>query len=506
MPHRGLVRRTRRATRNHPPKIPSNPKMRFPLLALTASLLLATGCRVAAPTGPTAGPALPLIFTKARATADTLNAGRQLWRQFFQDSALTALVDTALGRNLDLQIALQRVEAARATYLARRGALLPTVAATASAGADRYGRYTLNGVGNYDTNFSPNIDGQRRIPESVTPEFFVGLRSSWEIDLWGKLRSRRQAAYLRVMASEQGRHLVTTTVVSEVARFYYQLLTADSQLATLERNSALQREALGLMRVLQENGRANSLAVQQFEAQALRTESLAHEARQRVAEAEAGLNQLLGRYDGAITRGRPLPAQVLPARLGAGMPATALLRRPDVRQAELELQAGRADVEAARAAFLPALTLTPYVGLSSFRASALLDPASLAYGALAGLTGPLLNRAQYRADYRLAVAGSYENYFRYQQALQTGFREVVTGLRGLENYRAAAAARQREVAVLTTAVATSNELFVVGYATYLEVITAQRSVLEAELSLADARQAQLLQSVQLYRALGGGWE
>ena len=480
--------------------------MRFPFLALTTSLLLATSCRVAAPADPAAGPAMPGIFTKARATADTLNAGRKPWRQFFQDSALTALVDTALRQNLDLQVALQRVEAARATLLARRGALLPTVAGAASAGADRYGRYTLNGVGNYDTNFSPNIDGQRRIPEGFTPDFFVGLRSSWEIDLWGKLRSRRKAAYLRVMASEQGRHLVTTTVVSEVARYYYQLLTADSQLAALNRNATLQRQALVLMRVQKQAGRATELAVQQFEAQTLRTESLAFEARQRVAEAEASLNQLLGRYGGAITRGRPLPSQVLPARLGAGMPATALLRRPDVRQAELELQAGRADVDAARAAFLPSLTLTPYLGFNSFRASTLFDPASLAYGALAGLTGPLLNRAQYRADYRVAVAGSYENYYRYQQALQTGFREVVTGLQGLENYRAAAAARQREVQVLTTAVATSNELFVAGYASYLEVITAQRSVLEAELSLADARQAQLLQSVQLYRALGGGWE
>lgn len=197
---------------------------------------------------------------------------------------------------------------------------------------------------------------------------------------------------------------------------------------------------------------------------------------------------------------------MLPARLGAGVPAAALLRRPDVRQAELELQAARADVDAARAAFLPSLTLTPYVGFNSFRAGALFNPASLAYGALAGLAGPVLNRAHFKADYRLAVAGNFEQYYRFQQSLQTGFREVVNGLRGLENYRAAAAARQQEVVLLTRAVATSNELFVAGYATYLEVITAQRSVLEAELSLAESRQTQLQQSVALYRALGGGWE
>jgi outer membrane protein TolC len=294
--------------------------------------------------------------------------------------------------------------------------------------------------------------------------------------------------------------------VAEVARLYYELLTADNQLTVLERNFALQQEALGLMRIQKRAGRATELAVQQFAAQVARTESLGHEARQRVTEAENGLNLLLGRYPRPITRGLPLPGQVLPERLRAGVPAKALLRRPDVRQAELELQATRADVDAARAAFLPSLTLTPYVGFNSYRTSTLFDPASLAYGALAGLTGPLLNRAQFRADYRLAAAGSYEAYYRYQQSLQTGFREVVNGLQGLENYRAAAAARQKEVALLTKAVATSNKLFVAGYATYLEVITAQRSVLEAELSLAESRHSQLLQSVSLYRALGGGWQ
>ena len=480
--------------------------MRLLSFFLLSLIILTTGCRVAAPAEPVAGPAVPAAFPQATPPADTLSTGARPWRQFFQDPALAALIDTALRQNLDLQVAVQRVEVAQAQYLARRGALLPSVSAGGSAGLDRYGRYTLNGVGNYDTNLSSNLDGRQRIPGPLTPEFFLGLRSSWEIDLWGKLRRRRQAAYLRVLASGQGRNLVVTNVVAEVARLYYELLTADNQLAVLRRNIALQRKALGLMRIQKQAGRATELAVQQFAAQALRTESLSSEARQRITEAETGLNQLLGRYPRPITRGPALPGQVLPARLGAGVPTTALLRRPDVRQAELDLQAARADVDAARAAFLPSLTLTPYVGLNAFRASLLLDPASVVYGALAGLAGPVLNRAQFKADYRQAIAGNFEAHYRYQQALQTGFREVVNGLQGLENYRASAAFRQQEVALLTNAVATANELFVAGYASYLEVITAQRSVLEAELSLAEARQAQLLQSVGLYRALGGGWQ
>ena len=480
-----------------------------PLLAAFFSfnlLLLAAGCRVAAPTGPVAAPGAPKTFTQTPLT-DTVSVGATPWRQFFQDPALAGLIDTALQQNLDLRMAVQRVEVFQAQYLARRGALLPTVMAGGTGGLDRYGKYTMTGVGNYDTNLSQNINGNQRVPTTLTPDLFVGLRSSWEIDMWGKLRSRRKAAYLRVLGSEQGRNLVVTNVVADVARAYYELLTLDNQLATLLRNTRFQQEGLRLIRVQKEAGRVTELAVQQFAAQALRTESLAYGVRQRITETETGLNQLMGRYPQPIRRGPTLPNQQgLPTRLGAGLPATALLRRPDVRQAELELQASSAEIDAARAAFLPSLTLTPYVGLNAFRTSLLLDPGSVVLGAVAGLAGPVLNRAQVRADYRQAVASNYQGYYRYQQTLQTGFREVVVGLQGLENFRAVVDLRAREVAQLQSAVATSNELFVAGYASYLEVITAQRSVLEAELSLADARQAQLLQSVNLYRALGGGWQ
>jgi multidrug efflux system outer membrane protein len=479
--------------------------LRF-ITLFTVLTMLAAGCRVATPADPVASPAAPKTFSKNATPTDTLSAGATPWRQFFRDSALVGLIDTALRQNLDVRIALTRIETFQAQYLARRGALFPTVSATGTGALDRYGKYTLNGVGNYDTNLSQNIDGRQRIPGPLVPDLFVGLRSSWEIDLWGKLRSRRKAAYVRVLSSEQGRNLVVTNLVADVARAYYELLTLDSQLATLERNARFQEEGLRLTKVQKQAGRVTELAVQQFAAQALRTQSLAYETRQRIIETEANLNQLLGRYPQPIRRSRLLPNQSLPASLSAGLPSTALLRRPDVRQAEFELQATRADIDAARAAFLPSLTLTPYVGLNAFRTNLLLDPGSVVYGAVGGLAGPILNRAQYRADLRQAVAANYESYYRYQQALQTGFREVVVGLQGLENFRAAADLRAREVAQLRSAVATSNELFIAGYASYLEIITAQRSVLEAELSLADARQAQLLQSVNLYRALGGGWQ
>jgi multidrug efflux system outer membrane protein len=466
-------------------------------VALLALGLLG-GCTAVAPVvvspRATAGPS---TFTSVANVADTASVAQLSWQKFFADSALVALIDTALRANPDQLIAVQRVEQARAGLVAARGALLPMVSVGGVATIDKFADYS--GVGNTDTN-----DG-RRLP-SLVPDLFLGFRSSWEIDLWGKLRQRRQAAFVRVLASEQGRRLVQTALVAQVASLYYELLTYDNQLAVLGKNRVLQERAVQIVKLQKLGGRATELAVQQFIAQLLRTRSLEVEAQQRIAATENTLNRLLGRYPQPIRRGRALSAQAVPAAVSAGLPAAMLLRRPDVQQAELELVASRADVAAARAAFLPALTLSPYLGVNAYSPALLLQaPGSLVYGLLGGLSAPLLNRSLFKADYRRAAAQQQAAYWNCQKAIQTGFEEVTTDLRGLENYRQAADLRQQEVAALTRAVAVSNTLYSASYANYLEVVTAQRSVLDAELNLTAARRQQFLLLIDLYRALGGGW-
>jgi NodT family efflux transporter outer membrane factor (OMF) lipoprotein len=482
----------------------TGPHARRAFAAATSVLLLALGaCQITAPhTYPAAAP-LPSTYGYP-AVGDSTSIGDLPWRTFFADRTLIGLIDTALQQNLDLRQASQRVEQARANVLERRAALLPSVNATTTAGYDRYGRYTMTGVGNYDTNLSQNIDGNQQVPTGITPDYFVGLRSTWEVDLWGRLRSLRNAAQGRLLASEQGRQLVVTGIVAEVANNYYELLTLDNQLATLQRNLLLQERALEITKVQKLAGRATELAVQQFQAQVLRTRSLAFETRQRVTETENQLNQLLGRYPRRIARPAELAEVQVPARLLAGVPARLVLRRPDVRQAELNLAANGADLDAARAAFLPALTLTPYAGINAFRASLLFEPSSIVAGILGGLSAPILNRRALRAQRNRATAASLETYFAYQQTLQTSVREVTNSLRGVANYDSAVVLRRQEVVILRRAVETASLLQYTGYATYLEIITAQRSVLDAELSLAELRRTQLLQAVALYRALGGG--
>ena len=466
-------------------------------LALGGLLLFLASCTASLPlvTQPRTT-AVPAAFQNP--AADTAAIARLSWQQFFADSALVSLIDTALRANPDLGIALQRVEQARAGLLAARGALLPQVGAGVATSFDKFADYS--GVGNSDTN-----DGLRQLP-SIVPDLFVGFRSTWEIDLWGKLRSRRKAAYARLLATEQGRRLVQTSLVAQVASLYYELLTYDNQLAVLEKNRAYQERALEVVKIQKLGGRATELAVQQFAAQLLRTRSLAAESRQRIAASENTLNRLLGRYPQPIRRGRALTAQTVPAAVSAGLPATMLLRRPDVQQAELQLTAARADVAAARAAFLPSLTLAPYLGINAYTPSLLLStPGSLAYGLLAGVAAPVLNRSAVRAGYARSAAEQRAAYLGYQKTIQIGFEEVTTNLRGLENYREVADLRQQEVDALTKAVATANDLYRANYATYIEVITAQRSVLEAELSLTAARRQQFLLLIDLYRSLGGGW-
>ena len=471
--------------------------MRQNVWLLLALSFMASCTTVAPPVMLPRATSVPASYSGPTNSGDSASVAQLSWRQFFADSALVALIDRALRANPDQLIAVQRVEVARAGLVAARGTLLPMVRAGTTGGFDRFADYAA--IGQTSTN-----DG-RQLPGGV-PNFFLGLSSSWEIDVWGRLRQLRQAAFVRVLASEQGRRLVQTALVAQVASLYYELLTYDNQLAVLGKNRTLQERAVEIVKLQKLGGRATELAVQQFTAQLLRTRSLEAEADQRIAATENTLNRLLGRYPQPIRRGRALVAQAVPTALSAGLPAAMLLRRPDVQQAELELAATRADVAAARAAFLPSLTLSPYVGLNAYSPTLLLQtPGALAYGLLGGLAAPVLNRSALKADYGRSAARQRAAYWNYQKAIQTGFEEVSTNLRGLENYRRVAALRQQEVTALTRAVAVSNDLYRASYANYLEVVTAQRSVLEAELNLTNTRREQYQLMIDLYRALGGGW-
>ena len=429
-------------------------------------------------------------------STDSLSMGDLIWEDFFNDPYLLALIDTALSNNLDLLITTQRIEVAQANYLRSKGALLPSLD----------GLVSVN-VGRVAQNNDPTGDrGPATRRSGLGQNYFIGFQSSWEADVWGKLRRRREADYARFLASEKGRHLVITGLVSEVARLYYELLGLDNELQTVLKNEEFQKVALEVIKIQKIGGRATELAVQQFQAQLLRTQSLGFERRQRIVEVENQLNLLLGRYPQPIARGASILEQSLPKVVRAGVPASLLRRRPDVMQAELNLAAMQADVEAARAEFFPSFTLDPYVGLDAPELSVLLEPESIVIGAFAGLVAPIFNKNEIRANYDRATAETIIAAYEYQQQVLSSYEEVLSNLKRVENYRKVYALRQEEAEVLTAAVSTANDLFAAGYANYLEVITAQARVLEAELSVTNTRQEVFLTVIDLYRSLGGGWK
>jgi multidrug efflux system outer membrane protein len=477
-------------------------QIKYKYYAVFAAVLWMAGCSNYKSATVTSSIKLPDTFAVAK---DTSNIAAIPISTFFSDTYLISLIDTAVAANPDILSALQRVEVANANLRYAGGVLLPSVNLNVNAGIEKYGDYTMNGVGNYDTNLSSNINKDQRIPTNPTPDYFAGFRSSWEVDLWGKLHSRKQAAFSRFLASQNGYKMVMTSLTAQIATAYYQLLALDYELKVIRKNIKLQDNALEIVKVQKLGGRATELAVQQFLAQLKRTQGLEYATLQQITETENQLNFLTGKFSQPIKRDTSINKLVLPAALTAGVPSQLLLNRPDIKEAEMELKAMNADIKAARAAFFPSLTLSPYVGFNSFASSLLFNTGSFVYGVVGGVTAPIFNRRQIKSDYARNIAEGKQALYSYQKTILSSFQEVMNSLKGVENYQNYYLQKQQEVQALNSAVDVANDLYLVGRANYLEVITAQRSVLDAELELANSRKDIFINAVNLYRSVGGGW-
>ncbi|PZF72274.1 TolC family protein [Taibaiella soli] len=474
-------------------------KRSFLLYFIISALLLAschTAKRVQIPDSVS-------VPTDVYHNSDSVNAANIAWQQFFKDQHLQTVIDSVLRNNQDMLIALQRVTIAKEQLRMAKAALLPSINAVATAGVERYGDYTMNGVGNYDTEFSENISDKQRIP-TPTPDYYLGLRSSWEIDLWGKLRNRKKAAIARFAATQKGRQLIATALIAQTGTLYYELLALDNELLIVKRNTQLQEAALDIVKVQKEGGRATELAVKQFEAQLYYTKSFEYSTRQQIIALENQLRFLMGQYPAHIDRSKELSPENLPERLHTGVPSDLLLHRPDIQEAELSLQAAKADVKVARAAFLPSLTINPSVGFNAFDPSLLFNPGSFVWGIFGGLTAPVFNQKQISAAYAISIAQNKEAYYMYQKTVLNAVREVVTTMQQLEQTKKMLHMKEQQTQALQDAVSSARDLYVSGYATYLEIITAQKSALEAEIEENHARKLLFTQSIELYRALGGG--
>lgn len=435
---------------------------------------------------------------------DTNSIARINWRNYFADPVLTDLIDTALANNLDFQIALQRIQIARSGLRFQKGELLPKIDGNVSVGSIRYGKYTESGQGNATTPYPDNPD--RMIPNPVQ-NYFIGLTSSWEIDIWGKLKNQKESAISIYMASVEGQHLLTSNLISEVAISYYELLTLDNQLEIIRENIAKQNEALEIVKTLKEEGKTNLLAVQQFQSQWLNSRAEEKEILQSITEVENKINFLLGRFPQAISRNKSVLFQKNSTLLYTGIPSQLLSNRPDIREAEYLVQASKFDVLAAKKSFLPSLNISAAFGFQAFDPKFLLStPASLSYNTAGGLIAPLINRTGLIMNFSNAKSNQITALYNYQKAILNGYVEVANELSNIHNLDSIYSLKKEQSEVMTNSVETASELFKSGRANYLEVLLAHQNSLTTRLEYLEVIKKQKIATIAIYKALGGGWK
>ncbi len=437
---------------------------------------------------------LPASYGSTAAASST-SIAQQTWAEFFASPELRLLIEAALQNNQELNMQLQEIVIAKAEVGARQGDYLPRLGVGVGAGVDKVGAYTSQGVS----------DDAHGLPENLG-NFAFGLTGSWEIDVWGKLRNSAKAADLRYLATIEATRFMTTQLVAEIARSYYELIALDNQIEILQRNIQVQTDALEVMRLEKQAARVTELAVQRFEAEVLKNQSRLFGLEQQRIQVVNRINFLVGRYPTPVARDpRELDAPI-PSVIAAGLPSQLLANRPDVRQAELELEASKLDVSAAKAAFYPSLSIDAHVGYQAFNPAHLVDtPASLIWGIAGGITAPLLNRAAITAQYRSANARQIQAVFGYEKTLLQAFTDVANQVAMIDNLQKAWDLQQQQVTTLANAVDVSNVLFQSAHADYMEVLLTRRDSLDAQMELVETKLRQFLALVSVYQALGGGW-
>jgi NodT family efflux transporter outer membrane factor (OMF) lipoprotein len=463
-------------------------------------LLMVFACKVPAVVMQEKDPVvLPALY---QASADTAAAELPQWNRFFTDTNLVALIKTGLMYNQDLQAALQRINYAQADILQQKGLLSPTVNGSIAASLRKFGLYTMDGAGNIVTDIQPG----KLIPVDL-PDYFVGLQTSWEIDAWGKLKNKKQAALARYLSGVEGSNLLVTQLVASISTAYYELLAIDETVKIIDETIQVRERAYELVKVQKQSAMSNELAVKQFESQLYNLRAFRLELLQQAAQTENNIYLLTGKLPGTISRSKVFFGAGLPGYLKAGVPSALLQQRPDIRQAEWNLVAAKAELKAARAAFYPSVNITGSLGFQAFKPELLTrTPESVAYGLIGGLTAPLVNRSAIKANFQKAGALQLEAYYQYQKTILNGYVEVYNEMLRAKNLEQVFEQRSKETETLLQSIDIAEILFKAGRASYLEVLVTQQNALQARLSLVDTKRKQFLTTINLYRTLGGGWK
>ncbi|QNL49896.1 TolC family protein [Olivibacter sp. SDN3] len=441
------------------------------------------------------------IPTRYSNSQDSINSATVQWKEYFTDPYLNALIDTALENNQELNITLQEIEVARNEIRARKGEYLPFVGVRGAAGFEKVGRYTSRGASEATTDIKPG----KEMPEPL-PDYLLGAYATWEVDIWKKLHNAKKAAISKYLSTVEGKNFVITNLIAEIANAYYELLALDNQLDIVRKNMDIQSNALEIMKLQKTATRVTELAVRRFQAEVFNTKSLQYDIQQEITETENKINFLLARYPQPIPRNSKNFENAVPPVVHAGIPSQLLANRPDIKQAEMDLAASKLDVKVAKASFYPSLGISASIGYQAFNPRYLINtPESLAYSLVGDLVAPLVNRNAIKATYYSANAEQIQAVYHYEQTILNAYVEVVNQLNKINNLEQRYDLKAKQVEALTQSIDISNSLFSSARADYMEVLLTQRDALESKFELIETKRQQMNALVNIYQALGGGW-
>ena len=427
------------------------------------------------------------LTAEEAAKAESASLGDQKWWEVLQDEQLQDLIRTALKQNYDVRIAAARILQAQAQLGITRADQLPTIAGGAEATNQRTSQ-------------------SRFFPAFETSANQLNLSLAWELDFWGKFRRATEAARANLLARQWARQAVISTLMSNVAAAYFQLRELDLELEISRRTLVSRQDSLRLTRLLADRGATSMLDVRQAEQLVYTAAEQIPNLERRIEQQENFISILLGKNPAAVPRGRKLTEQPHAPEVPAGLPSSLLERRPDIRQAEQQLIAFNAQIGVAKAAYFPQIALTAKAGYQSSALTNLFSGPAGLWNFGGSLAQPIFTGGRLRSNVRLAEAQQQDALLFYQQTIQGAFRDVSDALIAYRKNQEFRMQQQLLAQSAQDAARLSEMRYRGGVTSYLEVLTNETNYFSAELGLAQAQLNELLALVELYRALGGGWQ
>jgi multidrug efflux system outer membrane protein len=429
---------------------------------------------------------------RGQGTTDTTTIANMPWQNLFTDTALRALIQEGLYQNLNLKIAVEKIYEAQAALGQAKGALLPNLSANVGVTQSKQSAAGLN--------FPPGI-----AINTLTTTYQLGLSTTWEADIWGKLSSSKRAAYANLLQTDAAKRAIQTQLIADIANNYYSLLALDKELEITTQTLQNRMKDVETMKTLKEAAVVNGAAVVQSEANRYAAEVAIPDIKRSIRETENALDILVGRPPASLNRGK-LDDQKSITDLKTGIPSQLLKNRPDVQQAEYAFRSAFENTNVAHAYFYPAFTITASGGYSNLQLKDFFVN-SIFYNIAAGLTQPIFNQGINKARLKTAQAQQKGALFNYQQTLLTAGSEVSNALYSWQSAGEKGDSRSKQIAALEKSVDYTQQLLRYSSATnYTDVLTSEQSLLAAQLNGVNDRLQQLQAIVNLYRALGGGWK